>query len=361
MTYRCPSQEPTFFLSQEKTTRVRHCFKLISSRARFSVGDDWYANIARGDPRVRDRWQSTRRSWAIWCQPKRRNVGQTACCWAGFPPPRTASQYTGPAVWRQKIPACHNPRNRISRNRINQTSMNILRSILLAVASLFVLAHTAQAHYDPNIGRWISRDPIEERGGPNLYGFVGNDGVNWVDLLGLEVSGYYDISSKQLVLTDNDSGKKCICKGTSGTGVVKDAGESDSGPVPPGTYNIYVRPDIKKENGYPKGSGKPAYILDPADDKKGNDKADTPGKAGNERFGFRIHIEVPSEPRKGSDGCIVLSAEDLDKVKQFLEKTIKGPKQKIVSENPPTPQNPKGSPADNFGQQRRLGTINVRP
>jgi RHS repeat-associated protein len=40
--------------------------------------------------------------------------------------------------------------------------------------------------YDRNSGRWPSRDPIEEEGGINLYGFVGNDGVNWVDILGLE-------------------------------------------------------------------------------------------------------------------------------------------------------------------------------
>jgi len=32
---------------------------------------------------------------------------------------------------------------------------------------------------------WPSRDPIGERGGLNLYGFVGNDGINWFDLLGL--------------------------------------------------------------------------------------------------------------------------------------------------------------------------------
>ena len=34
-------------------------------------------------------------------------------------------------------------------------------------------------------GRWISRDPIGERGGLNLYGFVGNDAVNRIDVLGL--------------------------------------------------------------------------------------------------------------------------------------------------------------------------------
>jgi RHS repeat-associated protein len=39
-------------------------------------------------------------------------------------------------------------------------------------------------YYDPQTGKWPSRDPIEEEGGVNLYGFVGNDGVNWWDLLG---------------------------------------------------------------------------------------------------------------------------------------------------------------------------------
>jgi RHS repeat-associated protein len=40
-------------------------------------------------------------------------------------------------------------------------------------------------YYHPQTGSWINRDPIEEDGGLNLYGFVGNDGVNWVDILGL--------------------------------------------------------------------------------------------------------------------------------------------------------------------------------
>lgn len=41
-------------------------------------------------------------------------------------------------------------------------------------------------HYDPEHGRWPSRDPIEERGGVNVYGFVRNDGVNSYDRLGLD-------------------------------------------------------------------------------------------------------------------------------------------------------------------------------
>jgi RHS repeat-associated protein len=39
--------------------------------------------------------------------------------------------------------------------------------------------------YDPTTSRWPSRDPIEERGGVNLYGFVGNNGVCNLDILGL--------------------------------------------------------------------------------------------------------------------------------------------------------------------------------
>jgi hypothetical protein len=41
-------------------------------------------------------------------------------------------------------------------------------------------------YYDPLTGRWPSRDPMEEEGGLNLYGFVGNDGVDRVDILGLQ-------------------------------------------------------------------------------------------------------------------------------------------------------------------------------
>ena len=47
------------------------------------------------------------------------------------------------------------------------------------------LVLTLYRAYDPVTGRWPSRDPIQERGGVNLYGFVGNDGVNSWDVLGL--------------------------------------------------------------------------------------------------------------------------------------------------------------------------------
>jgi RHS repeat-associated protein len=40
-------------------------------------------------------------------------------------------------------------------------------------------------YYDPATGRWPNRDPIGERGGRNLYGFVANCPVYRVDALGL--------------------------------------------------------------------------------------------------------------------------------------------------------------------------------
>jgi RHS repeat-associated protein len=39
--------------------------------------------------------------------------------------------------------------------------------------------------YNPMVGKWMTRDPIGERGGLNLYGFVGNSAMNFVDTLGL--------------------------------------------------------------------------------------------------------------------------------------------------------------------------------
>ncbi len=41
---------------------------------------------------------------------------------------------------------------------------------------------------DPLTGRWPSRDPIEEEGGVNLYGFLENRTLNFVDSLGLYAS-----------------------------------------------------------------------------------------------------------------------------------------------------------------------------
>jgi RHS repeat-associated protein len=40
-------------------------------------------------------------------------------------------------------------------------------------------------HYMPKFGCWFNRDPIEEQGGLNLQGFIGNNPINLWDYLGL--------------------------------------------------------------------------------------------------------------------------------------------------------------------------------
>jgi RHS repeat-associated protein len=46
------------------------------------------------------------------------------------------------------------------------------------------LLYYGYRYYNPSTGRWLSRDPIEEEGGFNLYAFVGNAPVNYVDPFG---------------------------------------------------------------------------------------------------------------------------------------------------------------------------------
>ncbi len=40
-------------------------------------------------------------------------------------------------------------------------------------------------YYNPALGRWLNPDPIGERGGLNLFLFIGNDSINNADLVGL--------------------------------------------------------------------------------------------------------------------------------------------------------------------------------
>ncbi|MGI8603705.1 MAG: RHS repeat-associated core domain-containing protein [Verrucomicrobiales bacterium] len=47
------------------------------------------------------------------------------------------------------------------------------------------LIYFGYRYYDPNTGRWLSRDPLGEAGGFNLYAYCHNDPVNRVDPLGL--------------------------------------------------------------------------------------------------------------------------------------------------------------------------------
>jgi len=61
------------------------------------------------------------------------------------------------------------------------------------------LLYYGYRYYSPSLGRWLSRDPIEERGGLNLYGFVNNDPVNKWDRLGLSDEEFSDSCQLQLL------------------------------------------------------------------------------------------------------------------------------------------------------------------
>jgi RHS repeat-associated protein len=72
--------------------------------------------------------------------------------------------------------------------------------------------------YSPELGRWVSRDPAQEDGGINLYGFIENDPVGRQDLLGLTQVGtilsafmsYFDFGPTLWVMPEDDSYTKIV-------------------------------------------------------------------------------------------------------------------------------------------------------
>lgn len=60
-----------------------------------------------------------------------------------------------------------------------------MKRILIALAFLLTAAQ-GFAFYNPEQGRWTSRDPIGRAGGLSLYAFIANDASNFYDLLGAE-------------------------------------------------------------------------------------------------------------------------------------------------------------------------------
>ena len=70
---------------------------------------------------------------------------------------------------------------------MKEASLGFLRSSLLSGLILSSCALPAYAFYHPDQGRWLSRDPIEETGGRNLYGFCNNRAIMLVDRDGREI------------------------------------------------------------------------------------------------------------------------------------------------------------------------------
>jgi RHS repeat-associated protein len=61
-------------------------------------------------------------------------------------------------------------------------------------------------YYDPNLQRWLNRDPIGETGGLNLYGFVGNGPLTHQDVWGFDYyNGEYDDLDRRLEIAKKSS------------------------------------------------------------------------------------------------------------------------------------------------------------
>ena len=166
---------------------------------------------------------------------------------------------------------------------------------------------------------WPSRDPIEEEGGINLYGFVGNDGVNYVDLVGLsKLPG--TVWMRCLRCKDGSSKGKMTCwfempdgrtgdpfpsnhQGGNNTSGTPGDPYGKNGPVPPGDYDVKPKVDGPKNN---------EKVPDGTNYRKGTPSITGPGRKagsivtpkGTSRGGLRIH------KTGGSDGCITCDPGD---------------------------------------------------
>jgi len=70
--------------------------------------------------------------------------------------------------------------------------------------------------YDPGIGRWLSRDPIGESGGINLYGYVENSPINAVDPFGLSLADYMERQRQAVNYNSSDPNRACGGSGMDG-------------------------------------------------------------------------------------------------------------------------------------------------
>jgi RHS repeat-associated protein len=96
--------------------------------------------------------------------------------------------------------------------------------------------------YDPNAGRWLNHDPIGERGGLNLYDYVGNNPINLEDHEGLTgsiwgSSGTLTVNGTKVTgINTSDEFFKAITDNSSGDGSITSLDYSGHGDTQGGLY-----------------------------------------------------------------------------------------------------------------------------
>ncbi len=69
-------------------------------------------------------------------------------------------------------------------------------------------------YYTADTGRWLNEDPIGEVGGVNLYGFVQNDPISWVDAFGLDLAPSLALPAGAALEAAKGAGASSISWGT---------------------------------------------------------------------------------------------------------------------------------------------------
>lgn len=142
--------------------------------------------------------------------------------------------------------------------------------------------------YDSRVGRWLSRDPIAELGGINLYEYTSGNPLRFIDPSGLLC--VYSQNTGLLTCTDDATGQQYLqCKGYAGNGPGLNNSNtqdvSNVGPLPQGDYT--VGGPIKSDNMGP--------ITRPLIPNSNNDMFG--------RSGFYIHGDNAAQNNSASRGC----------------------------------------------------------
>ena len=114
------------------------------------------------------------------------NVGQLVD-WAFAPDdPNEPADYVGAVVAKYEYDAYGNPLLDVDDPNASgpYAAVNPYRFSTKPWDDIMSLGYWGERYYDPRLGRWVNRDPIGERGGKNLYGYVHNAPMHAIDAIG---------------------------------------------------------------------------------------------------------------------------------------------------------------------------------
>jgi RHS repeat-associated protein len=168
-------------------------------------------------------------------------------------------------------------------------------------------------YYDPNIGRYLTSDPIGLRGGINLFIYAFNNPINLIDLFGLDSLSF---DGSKVILFDDKGNEVDRWDATSGApgSTSADQNKPYYGPIPEGDYTVNPK-NVDKYNWWDPRDWD--WAGDRARDAWGNWRVPIDKTPNNPttRGGFFFH----GGKNPGSAGCVDLT----DQEKEFFKKLKK--------------------------------------